>query len=682
MQQTYPTSPHPAQGEQQSPHDKGNTHQDQIHEGDQGQNRGEEESLVFTLPSQNETQSQENQGDQENGHDDAPPPSSQLVKYGTNLPPTKSHAELMVERIISLPPIPFPSPNRNLNTNSNQVQVPHQQRYQQAQEGQQGDQGRYQLSSPPDRQYPNQQVQAPTQSIPISHPSQTSRRNPFANPPPSPSGIQVNSSPLQTPNRPSDPSSRFTTDPVATSRLKQATTAEGTTYALPPPQGGNRLVKSRSRGLSQAFKVPFLAGSPGQKTLEKEEKENGSKSKVDGGVGGEAQRGVGEGQERGTGQAAKTPHRNTTSVGEQVRQALMAQKSAATEKRAQAVQVSYKAPSHWKEELTSKAGLAQASIFQGDQRDRRPGPVDPHLDTRSQTTKPPSKPNQPRTAPFQPEQDQRPRDNQQSSGIGPTESSDEVRQASGQALIPARPRSQLQVQRSGRPTQTTQYQDKRVSRDQPLATQQQGKKTQLKRMSPMSDQAPIRQTAPAPQDNRRGDHGQQDRDPAQAQLQPQSRARSRNQAQEQYMNDDEYDKQPARARPPQGSSPTPYHQKDITEYTGQRQDTTNQYTSSDRHLDEYDEQPSSEVNSHDYAYQGGNTNNINQSRDSKRSRDQARDHDDVHDQGEDVFHVQPGKQKRQKNGLFPASSETEVEQTGEGDDDVPQFDAFAEVSFF
>jgi hypothetical protein len=105
--------------------------------------------------------------------------------------------------------------------------------------------------------------------------------------------------------------------------MKQNTNSEGTTYALPPPNGGRVLVKRASKGVNGGFKVPWMA-SPGQ---EKDKKvEEGSRD--------------GE-QEKGGGQQEKTstPNRVPSLEERQIHQVMSAQRVGA-QKRAQAVQVS------------------------------------------------------------------------------------------------------------------------------------------------------------------------------------------------------------------------------------------------------------------------------------------------------------------------------------------------------
>jgi hypothetical protein len=118
----------------------------------------------------------------------------------------------------------------------------------------------------------------------------------------------------------------MTTDPISTSRMKQNTTSEGTTYVLPPPNGGKILSKRPSKGVNGGFKVPWQA-SPGEK--DKKTDEGASKD---------------AGEEKGGGQQGKTltptPTRAPNVEEQQVVQMLSAQKVAA-QKRAQAVQVSY-----------------------------------------------------------------------------------------------------------------------------------------------------------------------------------------------------------------------------------------------------------------------------------------------------------------------------------------------------
>ena len=298
MQQNHPTAPHTSDGRRPPPNPHQNGNQDQNH--DQGQGNS------FPSLPDNTTQHQ-NVGQDEGQEDiedfyDAPPPSSQLVKYGSNLPP-QSTAEFYIDRIISLPPKnTFP---------------PHQANEYQPQQPQVNDR-RLDIPSYRAASEQQRQVQAPIIS-PRTIPTQTPKKNPFANPPPDRSP-QINSSPLQTPNRLSDPSNRLSTDPIATNRMKQNTNSEGTTYSLPPPNGGRVLVKRASKGVNGGFKVPW-GPSPGQ-DKEKEEK---------------AERGAGGtvGEERKTLTPASAP-----SVEEQqIHQLLSAQKMAA-QKRAQAVQVS------------------------------------------------------------------------------------------------------------------------------------------------------------------------------------------------------------------------------------------------------------------------------------------------------------------------------------------------------
>lgn len=105
--------------------------------------------------------------------------------------------------------------------------------------------------------------------------------------------------------------------------MKQSTNSEGTTYALPPPNGGKVLVKRASKGVNGGFKVPWQA-SPGQ---EKEKKiDQGSSKDI--------------GDQQGAGQEGKTPTRAPSVEEQQVLQMLSAQRAAA-QKRSQAVQVSW-----------------------------------------------------------------------------------------------------------------------------------------------------------------------------------------------------------------------------------------------------------------------------------------------------------------------------------------------------
>jgi len=297
MQQNNPTSLHTSDGQNPPPNPNQNGNQDQNE--DQGQGDS------FPSPPGNNTQSQ-NVGQVE-GHEDiddyndAPPPSSQLVKYGSNLPPLPT-AGFHIDRIISLPPKnTFPPQQVN--------QYQHQQP---------------QVSNPrleipsyrPSSTKQQRQTEGPITSIRPVNPAQTPKKNPFANPPPDRSS-QVNSSPLQTPKRPSDPSNRLSTDPIATNRMKQNTNSGGTTYSLPPPNGGRVLVKRASKGVNGGFKVPWIA-PPG---IEKEEEEKAGR-----GAGGTV------GEERKT----LTPNRAPSAEEQQIHQLLSAQKMAA-QKRARAV---------------------------------------------------------------------------------------------------------------------------------------------------------------------------------------------------------------------------------------------------------------------------------------------------------------------------------------------------------
>jgi hypothetical protein len=303
MQRSNPPSPHPSEGQQLPPPTQGNHTQNE----DQNQNQGQ----VNSFPSlDNHSQQNHQQCDQEGGdgqevgegqedieeYNDALPPSSQLVKYGSNLPPlSQSTTGLIVDRVISLPPHnSFPPP---------------QQRYEIP---------AYRPS--PESQY--QPQQAPTTS-PRSNPTQTPRKNLFARPPSNPSP-QINSSPLQTPNRPYDSSSRLTTDPIATNRMKQNTNSEGTTYALPPPNGGKVLVKRASKGVNGGFKVPWQS-SPGQEKEKKVEESSRDGEKEKGG-----------GQQEKT----STPNRAPSLEERQIHPVMSAQRVAA-QKRAEAVQVSW-----------------------------------------------------------------------------------------------------------------------------------------------------------------------------------------------------------------------------------------------------------------------------------------------------------------------------------------------------
>lgn len=338
MQRTNPTSPHLSDGQQRPPPAQNNGNENQSH--DQNQNQ------VSSLPSHADDRSfdqvQDGGGQEEH---DAAPPSSQMVKYGTNLPPktSVSSAELIFERVISLPPTnSFPPPNDTSQSDRNLYnQGGTRPQYQnQVRQDHDGHGKAYEIPPLRPRAEQHQYQQSPIglnkviscSPTQIQVQAQTPRRNPFANPPPSPSTAQVASSPLQTPNRPSDPTFRLPTDPVATNRLKQNTTAEGTTYSLPAPNAGKQvLVKRASRGINAAFKVPFLTGSgpPGQKDLEK---------KIDAGDGD----GDGDSQERS--QQGRTPSREMSADEQQIHQLMSAKKEAA-QKRAHAVQVgSYFSP--------------------------------------------------------------------------------------------------------------------------------------------------------------------------------------------------------------------------------------------------------------------------------------------------------------------------------------------------
>ena len=310
MQRSNPTSPHPSEGQHPPPPSPPpSPHQNQ----NQDQNQGQ----VNSFPSlDNHSQQNHQQYDQEGGegqedieqYSDAAPPSSQLVKYGSNLPP-QPPTGLIVDRVISLPP---------------QVSFPPQQRSQYQDQQQQGNDQRFEI--PTYRSSPQQQRQGPNTSP--SFPTQTPVKNLFARPPLNPSP-QINSSPLRTPNRPADPSGRMTTDPIATSRMKQNTTSEGTTYSLAAPLAGKQVLMRRvSRGVNAPFKVPFLDGSPGHKEKEREM----DKSRVN--VGG----GVVEGEETERHQV-QIPSRGMRADQQQDHQMLSAKKEAA-QKRAQAIQVS------------------------------------------------------------------------------------------------------------------------------------------------------------------------------------------------------------------------------------------------------------------------------------------------------------------------------------------------------
>lgn len=336
MQRTNPTSPHPSDGQQRPPPAQNNENENQSH--DQNQNQ------VSSLPSHADDRSlgQGQDGGGQEEHSEAPP-SSQMVKYGTNLPPktSVSSAESIFERVISLPPTnSFPPPNhtsqsdRNLH-NQSQNQPRYQNQVQQDHDGKayeippfrtRAEQHQHQQS--PTRQ--NQVIScSPTQ---IQVQAQTPRRNPFANPPPSPSTAQVAFSPLQTPNRPSDPTARLSTDPVATNRLKQNTSAEGTTYSLPAPNAGRQvLVKRASKGINGGFKVPWSAGSPNANANDQSQSNNENKSGED--------QGAKEVEGRENGQDQKVPAREISAEQQQISLMLSAQKEA-MQKRAKAVQVS------------------------------------------------------------------------------------------------------------------------------------------------------------------------------------------------------------------------------------------------------------------------------------------------------------------------------------------------------
>jgi len=272
-----------------------------------------------------------------------------MVKYGTNLPP-KTSAELIFERVISLPPTnsfppptnTFPPPNHTTQSNRNLYnQGGTRPQYQnQVQQDHDGHGKAYEI--PPFRTRAEQHQQSPTRQNQIILPSlthnqvqaqaQTPRRNPFANPPPSPSTAQVASSPLQTPNRLSDPTTRLPTDPVATNRLKQNTTAEGTTYALPAPNAGKQvLVKRASRGINGGFKVPWSAGSPNANANDQTQSTNENKSGED--------QGAKEVDSRENGQNREVPALEISAEQQQISLMLNAQKEA-MQKRAKAVQVS------------------------------------------------------------------------------------------------------------------------------------------------------------------------------------------------------------------------------------------------------------------------------------------------------------------------------------------------------
>jgi hypothetical protein len=297
MQRSNPTSPHPSDGQHPLPP---SPHQNQNQDQNQNQNQVISFPSLSNDHSQSQFDTQEQVQEDIEEYSDAPPPSSQLVKYGSNLPQPIS--ELKFDRVISLPP---------------QNSFPPQQQRNQYQHQQQGNDQRFEI--PAYRPSPQQRQQARTTSP--SLPTQTPKRNLFARPPPGPSP-QTSSSPLQTPNRPSDPTSRLTTDPVATSRMKQTTSSEGTTYALPPPNGTKVLVRTASKGVNGKFKVPWIA-SPGQ---EKEKKiDQGSSKDI--------------GDQQGAGQEGKTPTRAPSVEEQQVVQMLSAQRAAA-QKRSQAIQVS------------------------------------------------------------------------------------------------------------------------------------------------------------------------------------------------------------------------------------------------------------------------------------------------------------------------------------------------------
>jgi len=102
--------------------------------------------------------------------------------------------------------------------------------------------------------------------------------------------------------------------------MKQNTNSEGTTYSLPPPNGGRVLVKRGSKGVNGGFKVPWIA-PPGIEKEKEEKAERGGGGTVEG--------------ERKTLAPARAP----SAEEQQIHQLLSAQRAAA-QKRAQAVQVS------------------------------------------------------------------------------------------------------------------------------------------------------------------------------------------------------------------------------------------------------------------------------------------------------------------------------------------------------
>jgi hypothetical protein len=342
MQRTTPTptprSPQPSSKE----HQQQSTQVQQDPFFNQDHDQGQNQSQVHTsLPSHLEAYSQDQgQDGQQDEYNDAPPPSSQIVKY---TPPQASQASVGV-RVISLPPLDSFPPSTQTSypilNQYNQVQSRNQQGYHHQQQGEQ----RNQPQRSPNQQHVNHSNQG-QQRAPINLPSlhsppsnqiqiqsQTPNKNPFANapPPPSPTITQSASSPLQTPNRPSDPNSRLSTDPVPSKQLRPAT-SEGSTYTLPPPPGKQvQLGKRSSKGLGAPFKVPFPAGSPGQKELDKEKA--GFKPKDGTENEGQAQEGVNAPIQR-------TPGRGPSADEQRDRQ-IPSEKSQVAVKRAEAVKVS------------------------------------------------------------------------------------------------------------------------------------------------------------------------------------------------------------------------------------------------------------------------------------------------------------------------------------------------------
>jgi len=115
---------------------------------------------------------------------------------------------------------------------------------------------------------------------------------------------------------------------------------------------------------------------------------------------------------------------------------------------------------------------------------------------------------------------------------------------------------------------------------------------------------------------------------------------------------------------------------------GQQRTTHNQSIPTNQENNDYNDHQGLQVHEQDYAYQSNDPSaNTQNTHYQGQSQDQGTKRNRQDQEEEDVFKAPTAQgQKRRKNEIAPIPSESDIEVEGDREDDIPQFDAFAEVS--